>query len=231
MRMVHCTRHLLDPLMVYGLMKEDAILESNIIQIKDLFPNYGKGFLAACLEVYNHNPEEVIQRILEGTLHKDLQSLDITLEQIPPRKSASFVSTLAKGKDKLLESASPTSDLVAYRSEGLSISSSSSSLGRYIRKTVTDLPDSETLDCRDEKYMAKTSALISQLEYEDEYDDSFDDLVLGVGDSGLEETQILGDKLTPDEGKSREADSDSSSLNKSSKWNSRRKPQFYVEGW
>jgi hypothetical protein len=47
--------------------EEAAIMESKISQIRDLFPDYGKGFLAACLEAYNLNPEEVIQRILEGT--------------------------------------------------------------------------------------------------------------------------------------------------------------------
>ena len=50
--------------------EEMAMVESKISQIRDLFPDYGKGFLAACLEAYNLNPEEVIQRILEGTLHK-----------------------------------------------------------------------------------------------------------------------------------------------------------------
>ncbi|KAL3514382.1 hypothetical protein ACH5RR_027099 [Cinchona calisaya] len=208
--------------------EDSAILESKISQIKDLFPNYGKGFLAACLEVYNHNPEEVIQRILEGTLHKDLQSLDNSLEQIPQRKSASSVSMSGKGKGKLLESTATMSDVVAYQPKGPSDSSSLSSLGRYIRKTATDSPDSGTLDCRDEKNMAKTSALISQLEYEDEYDDSFDDLGLGVGDSGLEETEILGNRLTSEKGKLREPDGTSVPSN-STKWNSRKKPQFYIK--
>ncbi|GAB2226147.1 hypothetical protein Droror1_Dr00021940 [Drosera rotundifolia] len=54
-------------------MDEDAvIMESKISQIRDLFPEYDKGYLSVCLEVYNHDPEEVIQRILEGTLHEDL---------------------------------------------------------------------------------------------------------------------------------------------------------------
>lgn len=84
-------------------MDEDsAIVESKISQIKDLFPNYGKGFISACLEVYNQNPEEVIQRILEETLHRDLQVLDISLEEIPPK--ALPVSTHDKGKGKLLDS-------------------------------------------------------------------------------------------------------------------------------
>ena len=78
------------------LMDENAaITESNISQIRDLFPDYGKGFLAACLEVYDQKPEEVIQRILEGTLHEDLQKLDTSLETLPPAKA-----TTVGGKDK-----------------------------------------------------------------------------------------------------------------------------------
>lgn len=39
-----------------------------------------KGILAACLEVYEFNPEKVIQRILEGTLYKDLRCFETSLE-------------------------------------------------------------------------------------------------------------------------------------------------------
>ncbi|KAA8537847.1 hypothetical protein F0562_027573 [Nyssa sinensis] len=246
-------------------MDEDAaIIESKISQIKDLFPDYGKGFLSACLEVYNQNPEEVIQMILEGTLHEDLQSLDTTLEKIPPPKSASasrgdkgkgkllesttppstnMVPTVSasasrndKGKGKLLESTTPpsTNMVPTVKEQQTDVpsfsSSSSSSVGRYVRKSASDLPDSNALNSRDEKDLAKTAALISQLEYEDEYDDSFDDLGLSVADSGLEETEILSDKMNSSRQKSWETDIESSARNASnSKWNSRKTPQFYVK--
>ncbi|KAK9270193.1 hypothetical protein L1049_025769 [Liquidambar formosana] len=165
-------------------MDEDAaIVESKISQIKEIFPDYGKGFVSACLEVYNQNPEEVIQRILEGTLHEDLQSLDTSLEKIPPHK-----------------------------------------------KSKVDLPYSNTLDSRNEKDLEKTATLISQYEYEDEYDDSFDDLGLSVVDSGLEESEILGDKISSNQGKSWGMETESSAPNASNaKWGSRKKPQFYVK--
>lgn len=209
--------------------EDAAILQSKISQIKDLFPEYGKGFLAVCLEAYNQNPEEVIQRILENTLHKDLQSLDISLDEIPPRKSVSSGGVHDKGKGKLVETpvVSPV-QRISYPSEAPS--NSSSVVGRYTRKGVTDLPDHQTLDSRDEKHTSKTVALISQLEYEDEYDDSFDDLGLSVGDSWLEETDTSAEKVTSGHGKSREVDDGkSSSSNTASKWNSKKTPQFYVK--
>ncbi|KAK2985619.1 hypothetical protein RJ640_006882 [Escallonia rubra] len=240
-----------------GTDDNNAIIDSKISQIRDLFPDYGNGFLSACLEVYNQNPEEVIQRILEGTLHKDLQSLDPTIEKIPPKPasltsqydkgkgkllesttaesppmSASLVNRYDKGKGKLLESSTVPSTTVTARpseqeAEGPSLSSTSSA-GRYVRKSRTDLPDSQILDHRDEKDMAKTAALISQLEYEDEYDDSFDDLGLTVADSGLEETEILHDKLNSNGVKSWGSEAENSPSN-APKWNSRQKPQFFVK--
>lgn len=215
-------------------MDEDAaITESKISQIKDLFPDYGRGFLGACLEAYNQNPEEVIQRILEGTLHEDLQTLDASLEIMPVPKTAVTVSRNDKGKGKLIEPGplSSTNLVAAGRvqpNEGRLISSSSS-LGRFVRKSKAETHDSDTLDNRNEKDSAVTAALLSQYEYEDEYDDSFDDLGLSVADSGLEENEILGDKISSNVGKSWEKETESSSQSPaSSKWGSRKKPQYYV---
>ncbi|KAG6705424.1 hypothetical protein I3842_07G178400 [Carya illinoinensis] len=224
-------------------MDEDAvIMESKISQIKDLFPDFGKGFLVACLEVYNQNPEEVIQRILEGTLHEDLLSLDTSVDSIPMPKPALSVSSNDKGKGKLVEPASPkgktkstnppsttsVSVIGEQPLEGPSFSSSSS-LGRYVRKPQGDLPDSNILDIRNEKDSAISGTIISQYEYEDEYDDSFDDLGLSVGETGMEETEMMGDKMSSNLGKSWGTESGSSVQNASgSKWGSRKKPQFYV---
>lgn len=213
--------------------EDTAIMESKISQIKDLFPDYGKGFLAACLEVYNQNPEEVIQRILEGALHEELQSLDISLEKIPPPKSG--VASMArndKGKGKLVESAlMPPRNIVPALSPYQAVGSSNSSIssaGRFIRKTTSEEPASLTLDSRDAKDLAKTLALSSQLEYEDEYDDSFDDLGLSIGDSAFEETENLQDKSNFSRGRNSEVDNGSSASN-ASKWGSRKMPQFYVK--
>ncbi|XAR48419.1 hypothetical protein NMG60_11031240 [Bertholletia excelsa] len=238
------------PLLAGNILPADedtAIAESKISQIKDLFPDYGKGFLSACLEVYDQNPEEVIQRILEGTLHPDLQSLDTSLESIPPPRSSvsrndkgkgklaesiQQPSTVnEKGKGKLSESIQTSSTLIlptmrGQLTDGPSHSTSSSSIGRFVRKSTAITPDSETLDSRDERDLAKMTALISQLEYDDEYDDSFDDLGFSVADSGLEETDLLGDT---NQGKLWGREMGSSAPRDSSKWNSRSKPQFYVK--
>ncbi|XP_024977739.1 activating signal cointegrator 1 complex subunit 2 [Cynara cardunculus var. scolymus] len=194
--------------------EDNAIIESKISQVKDLFPDYGKGFISACLEVYNHNPEEVIQRILEGTLHSDLLSLDTSL-MVVPTKTTPPVTQKDKGKGILVELPTPTNVVPLVGKPQLEgPSSTSSSVGRFIRKSTTNVPDPQILDTKDET--AKNFALQSLLEYEDEYDDSFDDLGLSVGDSGLDD---LNEKVT----------STDTSASDASRWGSRQKPQFYVK--
>ncbi|KAE8656123.1 Nucleic acid binding, putative isoform 1 [Hibiscus syriacus] len=213
-------------------MDEDAaIVQSKISQVKDIFPDYGKGFIAVCLEVYNQNPEEVIQRILEGTLHGDLQALDTSLETMPEPKSASTLTRNDKGKGKMVDIvpvSSTTNVPVVNRQpvEGPSMSSSST-VGRFIRKSKDDSPDSATLDARDKNDSLRKVSLISQYEYEDEYDDSFDDLGLSVAESGLEENEMLSDKLSFNFGKTQPESSGQSAPN--SKWGTRKKPQYYVK--
>lgn len=204
--------------------EEAVLLDSKISQIKDLFPDYGRGFLKACLEVYNHDSEEVIQRILEGTLHEDLSSLDTSLEQIPPSNRIKH-SVNDKGKAVLVEQPSSSSQKNPIPARLDSSSTLQSSSGRFARKSDDDAPESEVLDSKSSKDAVRSAILAAEFEYEDEYDDSFDDLGLSVAESGFEETESLSDRINSSTtGKSTETDQSSSS-----RWNSQKKPLFYVK--
>ncbi|VAI08613.1 unnamed protein product [Triticum turgidum subsp. durum] len=217
--------------------EEAAVIESKISQIRDLLPHYGKGFLAACLEAYNQNPEEVIQRILDVTLHQDLLALDTSLQEMPQQKSAPSVAK-DKGKGVLVEtipniankphkveaqsssvssaSKAPISYLSSVSSASKAPASSVSSVpqGRFTRKTNDDLPNFAVLDSQKAKDAVKSAVLDSQYEYEDEYDDSFDDLGFSVAESSYEEAEGAND-----------AEGSSSGP----RWSSQKKPQFYVK--
>ncbi|KAG0622488.1 hypothetical protein M758_3G100500 [Ceratodon purpureus] len=80
--------------------EQEIMLQSNISQVKDLFPDYGDGFVALCLEAYDNDPEKVISRILEDKLHPDLASLDVKLATKPSRK---VEPSRDKGKGKVIE--------------------------------------------------------------------------------------------------------------------------------
>ncbi|XP_024008259.1 activating signal cointegrator 1 complex subunit 2 isoform X2 [Eutrema salsugineum] len=206
------------------LMDENAVvLQSKISQIKDIFPEYGNGFLAACLEAYNQNPEEVIQRILEGTLHDDLQRLDTSLETMPQPKSAPTLSSKDKGKGKLIEAdTSSSGNYTEQPITGPSLpasSASSTTAGRFVRKPKDDTPNYKILDARKETDRERNAALLAQYEYDDEYDDSFDDLGFSVGESATGESESFGNRADP-------AGSEPSAA---SKWGSKKNPQFYVK--
>ncbi|KAL1217200.1 hypothetical protein V5N11_021788 [Cardamine amara subsp. amara] len=209
------------------LMDENAVvMQSKISQIKDIFPEYGNGFLAACLEAYNQNPEEVIQRILEGTLHEDLQRLDTSLETMPQPKSAPTLRSKDKGKGKLIESDTSSSHM--YTEQPITrpllpapaaSSASSTTVGRFVRKPKDDTPNYKILDARKDSDRERNAALLAQYEYDDEYDDSFDDLGLSAAESGTEESGSFRNR----------AESAGSDPSAATKWGSRKNPQFYVK--
>lgn len=207
------------------LMDENAVvMQSKISQIKDIFPEYGNGFLAACLEAYNQNPEEVIQRILEGTLHEDLQRLDTSSETMPQPKPVPSLGSKDKGKGKLIES--DTSGSGIYTEQPIArpslpaSSASSTAVGRFVRKPKDDTPSYKILDARKESDRERNAALLAQYEYDDEYDDSFDDLGFSVGESATGESESFGSN------RAGQAESEPSAA---SKWGSRKNPQFYVK--
>ena len=61
---------------------------SRISAIKELFPDYGDGFLAECLVAFGQNPERVINALLEGSLPPQLCSLDTKLPLRPPSQQS-----------------------------------------------------------------------------------------------------------------------------------------------
>lgn len=184
---------------------EDAVmLQSKVSQVKDLFPDYGDGFVALCLEAYDNDPEKVISCILEDKLHPDLDSLDRKLATKPSRK---VEPSRDKGKGKAIEEpivepkgkgvigydaggssarfSTPTSEESATsngRQPSASattedISKSQANQGRYVRRGKQDGSTfNQVMDRRENMSYSATVRAGKQYEYEDEYDDSFDDL-------------------------------------------------------
>ncbi|KAF2309667.1 hypothetical protein GH714_004523 [Hevea brasiliensis] len=160
------------------------------------------------LQYLSGDPEEVIQRILEGTLHEDLKCLDTSLETMPMAKSALTASIKDKGKGKLVESTpfpstppvhSANAEVAGERQSESPSVSSSSTVGRFVRKS-NDVQEHYTLDARDDK------------------------------ESTLEENEIFSDKISSNLGKSSGTGTESSVQTASNtKWGSKKKPQYYVK--
>ena len=61
--------------------------QRDINRILEVLPEYGRGFLAACLDSTNHDPEAVIHQLLEGSLPKHLSKMDPHLTSWQPQPS------------------------------------------------------------------------------------------------------------------------------------------------
>lgn len=75
----------------------DVEQASRISAIKELFPDYGDGYLAACLSAYGQDPERVINALLEGSLPPQLSSLDPSM---PLQAGPQAATNDTKGKGK-----------------------------------------------------------------------------------------------------------------------------------
>lgn len=98
-----------------------------------------------------------------------------------------------KGKNAVMQTSASTEVGTSARyipaDSSMLLASSSHSYGRFTRKSMVDLPESEILNSRDDLEMTRAVALASQYEYEDEYDDSYDDLGMSLVESAFEEVR------------------------------------------
>lgn len=63
---------------------ENIVLDSQITELMEMFPNLGDGFLEQCLIHMNMDSQAVIMAILEENLPPQLAELDRSLPRIPP---------------------------------------------------------------------------------------------------------------------------------------------------
>lgn len=68
---------------------------SKISQIHDLFPDFGDGFIEACLEANNDDVEMVIMQLLEDNLPESVSGLDRSMERKPLKSASETVAQLA----------------------------------------------------------------------------------------------------------------------------------------
>lgn len=78
-----------------SVVYENVERTSKISQIHDLFPNFGDGFIEACLEVNNDDVEIVIMQLLEENLPASVAGLDRSMERKPLKSATETVAQLA----------------------------------------------------------------------------------------------------------------------------------------
>lgn len=153
---------------------------SAVSQVRDVLPEYGDGFIAACLEAFAGDAERTLNALLEGSLPSQCAHLDkdLTLQQYYSHKTKSSASELPQPSMAALGGQAATQP-----------------------RRQTDSLTAKYLDTKESAYsrVVKAVALDSQWEYEDEYDDSFDEL-LHIGADGVAEGEGEGDDASLDQG-------------------------------
>ena len=77
------------------------MLQSYIAPIKEVMPDFGDGFLAAALQHFSYNSEQVIHALLERALPPELKVLDTQMPlQLPSQESKKGSTAALKDNDK-----------------------------------------------------------------------------------------------------------------------------------
>ena len=71
---------------------------AKIGQIREVLPEYGEGFLAACLDAVGQDSERVIHQLLEGSLPPELSRLDPHMPLLPVAAAAHVAAAKGKGR-------------------------------------------------------------------------------------------------------------------------------------
>lgn len=156
-----------------------AQLKVYIGRVKDVLSDFGDGFIACCLDVYNNDVENTMNGLLEGSLPGDLGKKDSRMtfeEYLKERKELKEELESQREFPSL-----PAAATAIANAHHHAVPSTQNALKQT--KSANNLT-ARYLDLKDFSYKAKLQALEAQWEYDDEYDDSFDDLLHVVGADG-----------------------------------------------
>lgn len=182
--------------------EQDTTRASLISQVRDLFPELGEGFIAACLHHYEDNAEALIDALLNNSLPPSLSSLKRNMP-LPARPAAVPAAARAPA------AAQPASVLAERRNvfdgddfdvfAGKAIKSNRVVRGKkYEPSFLRPVPGNvahtrayaflhraqvDALKFMSQKgEVKKLKSMFEQYQYEDEYDDSYDSFQ-AVGDA------------------------------------------------
>ncbi|XP_066459886.1 activating signal cointegrator 1 complex subunit 2 isoform X2 [Eleutherodactylus coqui] len=159
-------------------------LESLVSQVKDLLPDLGEGFILKCLEEYGHNPESVINHLLEENLSPQLQELDRSMprqEQVNPCPLVTSRSNVFADDefDVFSRDVVDTSRIWKGR--------------RKEESTSQILSDKSVIVAQRERYhnySMVSEEHIVDADYDDEYDDTYDGNQVGANDADSDDELI-----------------------------------------
>ncbi|KAA0716762.1 Activating signal cointegrator 1 complex subunit 2 ASC-1 complex subunit p100 [Triplophysa tibetana] len=166
-------------------------LESLLCHIRDLFPDFGEGFILACLEEYGYNSELLINNILEDNMPPSLDKLDRGMARPVKKEVPDVLSSRSNVFDD--------DEFDVFNRDRLDMSRvwKGRRQGESARATLND---KQHIDEQRERYQAYETVVdeipISDHnafdldDYDDEYDDTYDINQIGANDLD-EEDELL----------------------------------------
>ncbi|XP_075685878.1 activating signal cointegrator 1 complex subunit 2 [Rhinoderma darwinii] len=159
-------------------------LDSLVSQVKDLLPDLGEGFILRCLEEYGHNPECVINHLLEENLSPHLQELD----RFMPRQEQVNPCPLVASRSNVF-----ADDEFDVFSRDVVDTSRIWKGRRKPESAAQILSDKSEILAQKERY-ANYSMVSEELpvdaDYDDEYDDTYDGNQVGANDADSDDELI-----------------------------------------
>ncbi|KAL6771022.1 hypothetical protein ACKKBF_B33605 [Auxenochlorella protothecoides x Auxenochlorella symbiontica] len=154
-----------------------AALTAAVCSVSEMLPEYGPGYLAACIKRAGGSAEAAVAALLDGS--EGVAGLDRGADW------AAYAAWKARSQPARPEAVAAAVGRggAANPAPASTASSSGAAKGRPPQAVVA-----RYLNVREERYhkQLQTAAMESQWEYEDEYDDSLDELAPGAGDGGSE---------------------------------------------
>ncbi|XP_068096516.1 activating signal cointegrator 1 complex subunit 2 [Hyperolius riggenbachi] len=158
--------------------------DSLVSQVKDLLPDLGEGFILKCLEEYGHNPEIVINHLLEDSLSPALLGLDRTMPKQEKVNSCPLVSSRSNVF---------ADDEFDVFSRDV-VDKSKIWKGRRKPESAAEiLADKSVITAQKERYTQYSivsEELAADADYDDEYDDTYDGNQIGANDADSDDELI-----------------------------------------
>ncbi|CAG8454843.1 15988_t:CDS:2 [Acaulospora morrowiae] len=149
--------------------EESAILLSLISEVREIFPDYGDGFIKACLTAFDNNVETVIDQLLQGTLPPNLEKLDRSMVRYTPDKVHEDINE--KEESPLVNRRNIFDNDEFDVFSGKVLDSTRVNLGKKNRGTAEKLLDDKSFVGT---YKESIIDVACNMMYEDEYDDTYD---------------------------------------------------------
>ena len=198
---------------------EHVKILSEVSQVRDLLPDLGEGYIASCLDEFNHEMEATINALLEDSVPQKLKKLDkkMSFEEYQNDKWSNAAAALAQKNQVGKNIRSSTTGSIWGQGLVQPPLHPESNSQKIKQKHRADELTAKFLDAKDSDFRQKLIAAATEMqwEYEDEYDDSFDDLIptgvdvvaeteqlvnslskISLTSSGVEPSNVMGESIS-----------------------------------